>query len=107
MTNKEIEKVVNLGKNIYIVGIKGAGVAGLAQILKAKGYNITGSDTKEKFFTDALLKKAGIKFHEGFNAKNIPKNANFAISSNAYLIPPITNTEILEIKKRGVPLLSY
>lgn len=99
------------GKYVYMVGIKGAAVAALAQILKSKGYNVTGSDTHERFFTDALLKKAKIKFHEGFDAKNIPENIDFVISSNAYLMANkdgrITNPEIIEIKKRGIPLLSY
>lgn len=106
MENK-IEKIFGSGKNVHIVGIKGAGVSALAQILKGKGYKVTGSDTHEKFFTDALLKKNKIKYFEDFDAKNIPGDIDFAISSNAYLGEPITNKEVLEIKKRGIPLLSY
>ncbi len=106
-----IDQIFNSGKKIYMVGIKGAAVAGLAQILKHKGYEVTGSDTKERFFTDALLKKAKIKFREGFHPKNIPANVDFVISSNAYLMAgtngQLTNPEILAIKKRGTPLLSY
>ncbi len=107
MDRQGIEKVFNSGKNVYIVGIKGAGVSALAQILKSKGYRISGSDTHEKFFTDALLKKAKIKFHEGFSIKNLPKNIDWAISSNAYLSEGANNPEVLELKKRGIPLLSY
>lgn len=121
----KIEKIFERGKNVYIVGIKGAGVSALAQILKGKGYRITGSDTHEKFFTDALLKKNKIKYFEGFDEKHISDNIDpvrsrevtkrapasngidFAISSNAYLGEPIANQEVLEIKKRGIPLLSY
>lgn len=106
MENK-IEKIFGSGKNVHIVGIKGAGVSALAQILKGKGYKVTGSDTHEKFFTDALLKKNKIKYFEDFDEKNIPDEIDFTISSNAYLGEPITNKEVLEIKKRGIPLLSY
>lgn len=110
MTEKQISEVIASGNNVYIVGIKGAGVAGLAQILKAKEFNISGSDIKEKFFTDAILKKAGIKYYEGFSKRNISKNIkniNWAISSNAYLGKGVNNPEIEELERRKIPILKY
>ena len=70
---KKIEEIISSGNNVYVVGIKGAGVAGLAQILKFKGFKVSGSDTHEKFFTDAILKKNKIPFKEGFSLKNLFK----------------------------------
>jgi UDP-N-acetylmuramate-alanine ligase len=43
-------------KNIFI-GIKGVGMTMLAQFLKQKGNIISGSDIKDTFLTDAVLKK--------------------------------------------------
>lgn len=107
MNSAEVKKIIGRGRNVHVVGIKGAGVAGLVQILKAKGFHVSGSDTHEKFFTDEILKRAGIPYHEGFSAKNIASDTDWALASNAYLGEPITNPEILELKKRKISILSY
>lgn len=61
-------------KKLYFVGIKGVAVAGLAIMSKELGYEVSGSDVKETFITDALLNKEKINFHNGFAAENIKKN---------------------------------
>ena len=40
--------------NIYMIGIKGQGMTGLALILKSQGKIISWSDTDEKFNTDEV-----------------------------------------------------
>ncbi len=95
-----------LGKHVYLIGIKGAGMAGLAQILKGLGFVIEGSDIQDTFFTDDILKKARIPFRQGFNAAHVPNNIDWAVSSSAYLGEGI-NSEVDELKKRGIPMLSY
>lgn len=95
-----------LGKRVYLVGIKGAGMAGLAQILQGLGYRVEGSDIADSFFTDDILKREGIPFHEGFDAKRVAKDIDWAVSSSAYLGEGL-NSEVDEIKKRGVPIVSY
>ena len=94
-------------QTVYLVGIKGAGMAGLAQILKARGFRVSGSDTPEKFFTDAILKQAGIKYFENFSLKNLPKKISWAVASSAYLGRNINNPEINELRKRKIPILPY
>ncbi len=93
------------GKNVYLVGIKGAGMAGLAQILKGIGYRVKGSDIPDTFFTDDILRREKIAFHEGFDAKKIPQEIDWAVSSGAYLAQQ--NIEIEELKRRGVAIMSY
>ena len=113
MAPNKIERIISSGKNVYVVGIKGAGVAGLAQILKSKGFKVSGSDTREKFFTDAILRKNRIPFKEGFSAKNISsliranRRIDWVLASNAYLMEPVKNPEILEVRRRKIPILSY
>jgi UDP-N-acetylmuramate--alanine ligase len=88
-------------KKAYLVGIKGSGVSALACILKNLGIKVVGSDTKEKFFTDEILKKEGIKFYEDFKKENLKKElpVSAVISSVAYLSSNIKNPEIDLAKK--------
>ena len=82
-------------------------MAALAQIFKNEGFEVLGSDTKDKFFTDGILKRAGIKFFEGFSEKNLPKKADLYISSNAYLAGKIKNPEILSLRREKKKIYSY
>jgi len=106
----------NLGKSVYLVGIKGAGMAGLAQILKGLGFKVQGSDIADTFFSDNILKEKGIKVHAGFESSHISDDINWAISSSAYLgatnnnqLPANNqkNPEIEELQKRNIPIVSY
>lgn len=47
--------------NIYMVGIKGSGMASLAQIIFDLGYNVKGADTNSFIFTEKNLKEKGIE----------------------------------------------
>lgn len=60
-------------KSIYLIGIKGVAMAGLAIMAKEKGYSVTGSDVSEEFITDDLLKKKDISYFNGFSASNLEK----------------------------------
>ncbi len=89
-----------------MIGIKGAGMAALAEILVARGVHVTGSDTSERFFTDEGLLRRGIRIQEEFNPDNIPSDADAVIYSTAYR--PETNAELAAaFAKEGVPVLSY
>lgn len=92
-------------KKAYLIGIKGAGMTAIAGMLKMRGIIVGGSDTNEKFFTDEVLKKSGIFYHEKFSENNVPKNADLIIYSTAY--NETNNAELAEAKKRGLSVLSY
>lgn len=92
-------------KKAYFIGIKGSGMTAVAEILKARGIEVSGSDTKEKFFTDEILEKNRISFTEEFSAENIPEDADLVIYSTAY--NENNNAEMLEARKRGLNMLSY
>jgi UDP-N-acetylmuramate--alanine ligase len=97
----DLEKI----KKVYVIGIKGSGVVGVAEILKARGIEVLGSDTAEKFFTDAVLQKNQIKYFENFSADNIPGDIDLVIYSTAYNVG--NNVEFEEAFKRKIPMLSY
>ena len=88
-----------------MIGIKGAGMTALAELLSKRGTFITGSDTQEVFFTDRILKKLGIVYAEEFDAKNIPAKVNAIIYSTAY--SKEKNVELAEAYTKNVPVLSY
>ncbi len=77
----------------------------IAEILQSMGMKISGSDTAEKFFTDQVLKKLGIPYFEKFAAENIPAGVDLVVYSTAYRED--NNIEIVEAKKRKLPMASY
>ena len=99
---------MNIGtmKKIYFIGIKGSGMTAIAEILHGRGIDVRGSDTSEVFFTDAILKRAGIKVFEKFAAENVPRDADVIVFSTAYNAQ--NNVEMKEAQtNRTIPLVSY
>jgi len=92
-------------KKVYVIGIKGSGVIAVVEILHALGKEIIGSDTDEKFFTDAILERLGIRYVERFAAKNIPTDPDLVIYSSSY--NSANNPEMAEAEKRGLKMVSY
>lgn len=96
------------GLHVYMVGIKGTGMAALAEILVANGAHVTGSDVSERFYTDELLTNAGIRYYEGFESANLrdqTPSPNVVVHSAAY--DRDTHCELLEAARLGLPLISY
>lgn len=92
------------GVHIHFVGIKGTGMAALVEILSARKAVITGSDVSERFYTDEILEKIGIKA-EPFSGQNITEKTRLVIYSSAYSTE--TNPDLIQAKKLGIPLLLY
>lgn len=89
---------------IFLVGIKGVGMTGLAQILQSQRKNVRGSDTEEKFFTDAVLQRAGIPYVEQFTAENITDDIDLVIHSAAY---GSDHPELQAARTKGIPVQAY
>jgi len=69
-------------KKYYLVGIKGAGMSALANILDDMGKLVMGSDIKEMLFTQVELEAKGITLHE-FGANQIEPDME-VIVGNAF-----------------------
>ena len=93
------------GTKYHLIGIKGTGMTAMAQYLHKSGAEITGSDTKETFYTDEILKSEGIVFKEGFSKANIPRKCDAVIYSAAY--SPDTNDELAWAFELGLPTVVY
>ncbi len=68
-------------KHIHFVGIGGAGMCGIAEVLKNQGYQVSGSDIKASK-TTAQLESNGIEVFIGHHADNI-QGANVLVVSTA------------------------
>ena len=88
-----------------MVGIKGTGMAALAELLTARGALLSGSDVPEVFYTDEILAKLGIKALSPFSASNLDQSVKIVIHSSAYKVDQ--NPELIEAARRKLPILIY
>jgi UDP-N-acetylmuramate--alanine ligase len=88
---------------IYMVGIKGVGMAALAAFFSARGHLVRGSDGAEQFPTEKMLRKFKITVKRF--GKRIPLRASRVIYSTAY--DPFTHLELRDARKRGITIQSY
>ena len=92
------------GLSIHMVGIKGTGMAALAELLSAGGARITGSDVSDVFYTDAILGSLGIKALP-FSQDNIRLGLDLVVHSAAYIRGQ--HPELVAAEARGIPLMTY
>lgn len=93
------------GFRIHMVGIKGTGMAALAELLVSRGAILTGSDVPEVFYTDEILAGLGIRPLAPFNEGNLADGVQLVIHSSAYRAE--TNPELARAKAKGIPTLLY
>ena len=93
------------GAAAYFVGIKGTGVCALAELLHNAGMKVSGSDTSEVFYTDAILKELNIPFYEDFDAAHINAGIDVVIHSAAYSAD--SNPELAQALRLNIPVLKY
>ena len=93
------------GFRIHLVGIKGTGMAALAEVLTARGARVSGSDTTEKFYTDSVLQRLSIPYVEGFREENLPVDTQLVVHSAAYRRDE--NPELLSAARQGIPMVIY
>ncbi|MBR6236722.1 MAG: UDP-N-acetylmuramate--L-alanine ligase, partial [Firmicutes bacterium] len=88
-------------KHIHFLGIGGIGISAIAEIMKDRGAEVSGSDMKESTVTDHL-RRQGITVYIGHDAKNA-EGADLLVYSNAV---SMENPEILKAKEMGIPVIS-
>jgi UDP-N-acetylmuramate--alanine ligase len=86
-------------RRLHLVGIGGAGMRGIAQLLLARGVQITGSDLKQSAGLGAL-RHAGATVHVGHRADQVGTPDAVIISSAV----PASNPEVREAAARGIPV---
>ena len=85
---------------IHFIGIGGAGMSGIAEVLLNEGYKISGSDIAESAVTQRLA-KAGAKVFIGHAAENI-QGASVVVASSAI---DDSNPEVAAAKAARIPVI--
>ncbi|RIM71927.1 UDP-N-acetylmuramate--L-alanine ligase [Staphylococcus arlettae] len=86
----------------HFVGIKGAGMSSLAQIMHDLGHEVQGSDIESYVFTEVALKNKGIKILP-FDANNIKRDM-VVIQGNAF---PDTHEEVTKAHDLNLEVIRY
>jgi UDP-N-acetylmuramate--alanine ligase len=87
-------------KNIHFVGIGGAGMSGIAEVLLNLGYHVSGSDLGRTAVTERLI-ALGANVAFGHDAANI-EGANAVVVSTAVRSD---NPEVLAARQRRIPIV--
>jgi UDP-N-acetylmuramate--alanine ligase len=88
-------------RRVHFVGVGGIGMSGLAELLANLGYTVSGSDLKRSEGTTRLMTRFGVTVYEGHAAANIG-DADVVVFSSAVRQ---TNPELVEARRRGVPVI--
>jgi UDP-N-acetylmuramate--alanine ligase len=100
-----LEKIIKNKGSVYLIGIKGTGMCALAELLHRAGARVSGSDTSDIFYTDAILNDLQIPYFESFDSAHINDGIPFVIHSAAYSAD--NNPEMAEARRRDIPLIKY
>jgi len=87
-------------KRVHFVGIGGAGMSGIAEVLVTQGYQVTGSDLAESVVTRRLA-RLGAAIAIGHAEANVA-NADVVVVSTAVAAD---NPEVVAARERGVPVV--
>lgn len=84
--------------HVHLIGIGGIGMAGIAWLLKERGFSVSGCDLQTNRQT-AWLQEHGISVFADHSADHISASVDWLIRSTAV---PDSHPEVLEAKKRGI-----
>ncbi len=87
-------------KSIHLIGIGGAGMSGIAEILHNQDYSVSGSDLEDTNVTKRL-KNLGVKIFKGHKEKNVLKKDLVVISSAISK----KNVELKKAISMGIPVI--
>ncbi len=88
-------------KRIHFIGIGGAGMCGIAEVLKNQGYIISGSDLRRSATTQRLA-DAGVQVHLGHDPEHVT-GAHVVVVSGAIMAD---NPEYQRAQKLRIPTVS-
>lgn len=87
-------------KRIHFIGIGGAGMSGIAEVLLNQGYSISGSDLRESSTTDRL-RAMGAKVFIGHQSDNVA-DADVVVNSTAV---DGSNPEMIGARELRIPIV--
>jgi len=87
-------------QRVHLIGIGGSGMSGIAEVLLASGYAVSGSDLKATPVTERL-NALGATIYEGHHAENV-RGAQVVVASSAVAA---NNVEVVEAHKQKIPVI--
>lgn len=87
-------------RRIHFIGIGGAGMSGIAEVLYNQGYEISGSDLKEST-TTLRLQEMGLKIFIGHHVENVT-GVDVVVNSSAV---DESNPEIVAAREQRIPIV--
>ena len=87
-------------RRIHFIGIGGAGMSGIAEVLLTQGYEVSGSDLRESASTRRLTNLGAIIFF-GHHTDNVI-DANVVVNSSAV---DESNPEMIGARERRIPVV--
>ena len=87
-------------RRIHMVGIGGAGMSGIAEVLLNLGYSVSGSDIADND-TIRRLRDLGARIETGHSAENVA-DAEVLVKSTAI---DWENPEVLAARENGLPVI--
>jgi len=88
-------------KRVHIVGIGGAGMSAIAELLLKSGFDVTGSDLSSGEVIEKLVEH-GATIYQGHRAEQVAA-CDVVVYSSA--IRPEENPEIIAAQKAGIPVI--
>jgi UDP-N-acetylmuramate--alanine ligase len=85
---------------VHFVGIGGAGMGGIAEVVVNQGYDVSGSDLSDNTVTKHL-KELGVTIIHGHQASNVT-GADLVVTSTAV---PANNPEVIAAKEANIPVI--
>jgi len=89
------------GQWVHMVGIAGAGMSGIAKVLREQGITVSGSDLQVNGIT-SKLEEIGVQVYAGHSSSNLREGVDLLVISSAI---PADNVEVQEAIARKIPVL--
>ncbi|MDX1624128.1 MAG: UDP-N-acetylmuramate--L-alanine ligase [Gemmatimonadota bacterium] len=96
----EARAVTEEGGKVHFMGIGGAGMSALAEILIDRGHAVSGCDLRESPET-ARLAELGARIHPGHDPDHLEPGSAVVVSSAI----PATNEEVVRARELGLPVV--
>ncbi|MEE8369813.1 MAG: Mur ligase domain-containing protein, partial [Dehalococcoidia bacterium] len=87
-------------QRVHLIGVGGIHMSGIAQLLRARGHTVSGSDLQTSPLTERLA-GLGVTIHDGHQAGYVGQAELVVYTSAA----KEDNPELVEARRRGIPTL--
>lgn len=86
---------------VHMVGIAGAGMSGIARVLREQGVRVSGSDLQINGLTDQL-ENIGVQVYSGHSPAHLQEGVDLVVISSAI---PTDNVEVQTAAARHIPVI--